>query len=146
MGRYAAGTQSHIAINAFSNVATVQRLAPAGCKRSRRRAPRSSFSLSLSLRLKFTCPRSRAYVPGFPSCTYKCARAPAGFKLSFFMNGKTHRCLSERETFRFYIWGRVPNGQSECRPLANFEKLRQDDLRRLFWESLSDCAIILFEY
>ncbi len=49
MGRYAAGTQSHIAINAFSNVATVQRLAPAGCKRSRRRVPRSSFSLSLFL-------------------------------------------------------------------------------------------------
>jgi hypothetical protein len=130
MRRYASGTKSHIAINAFSNAATVQRLSPARCKRSRRRAPRSSFPLSLSIS-SFPCPRSRAYVPGFPGCTDKCARAPAGFKLSVFHKWKTHMGLAELETFRFHILGRVPNGQSKCRPWANFEKLRQDDLRRL---------------
>ena len=83
-------TKSHRAVNEFSNVATVQRLSPVGYIRPKRSAPRSS---SLFPHVHFMPSVLYARTNVLEPSTDKCARGPAGFKLSSFPAGETHMCL-----------------------------------------------------
>ena len=144
MRRYASGTKSHIAINAFSNAATVQRLSPARCKRSRRRAPRSSFPLSPSqvfhaLGLGRTC-------QVFQVVRTSARALRLGSSCRFSINEKRTWVSRNLKRFDFTYWA----GCRTDRVSVGLERISKNFVRMIcedFWESLSDwCAIILFEY
>jgi hypothetical protein len=102
-------TKSHRAVNEFSNVASVQRLSPVGYIRPKRSAPRSS---SLFPHVHFMpsvlCARTNA----LERSTDKCARGPAGFKLSSFPAGETRMCLMYYKTpFDFTYKVKVRTGK-----------------------------------